>query len=398
MDFRYAIEEVMRRRCPSRKTTDITGKVITAQPWKYIDARADKHCVEIAYYCPVGYSALDLMQETDSIAAACGCPIEIIDRFGAVVIKISLHDFPLLIPFKSSMLTAAKWREVLLGYDIAEQKITHDFKNPHILIGGTTGYGKTDLIRFILLQLISRFTPNELWIDIIDGKGFSFLPFKSIPHIRTIARNLEDAEKVMREAREEMEERAVKVWETGNREAAKGFPWRIVLIDEAAVLSPKLQSDKKARALAEMISSDMAKIACTGREAGLSLITSTQRPDANVIHPQVKQNSDVSIALRCKTQTNSEVILQTSGAELLPHDKKGRAIITKTKNVIFQIPYVGEDAVWDKVLAPYVKEGYSVDYSGKDKGSSEERTNFIDVDALPDNLDDAGSNDVPFEW
>jgi len=99
----------------------------------------------------------------------------------------------------------------------------------------------------------------------------------------------------------------------------------------------------------------MASIACVGREAQVGMIMATQRPDANVIHPQVKQNCDVSIALRCKTLTNSEIILDHGGAEKLPHGKAGRAIYGGTTDTIFQIPYIGKDDVWTQILETYKK-------------------------------------------
>jgi S-DNA-T family DNA segregation ATPase FtsK/SpoIIIE len=386
MNFRSAIEEVMKKRCPARKTVDITGKVITAQPWKYVDSRLDEHRYEVAFYCPTGYSAQDLMQETDSIAAACGAPIEIIDRFGAVVIKVFLHDFPNVIPFEKRMLKMTKGREILLGFDLGNIPLMHNFKIPHMLIGGQSGYGKTDLVRFIILQLISRFTPDELWIDIIDGKGFSFLPFKNIPHIRRIARDLAMAKTIMSEARAEMSNRSNKVWEAGSRKLAGTFQWRLVFIDELAVISPKLQIDTATKEIATSIYSDMVKIACVGREAGVGLVLSTQRPDRDVVYPQVKQNLDAKIALRCQTLTNSEVILDHGGAEKLPHNREGRAIYASTTDTVIQIPYIGDDDKWDKVLVPYVKEGYSVEYAEYDE-NGEKKSDFIDVDELSDDID-----------
>jgi hypothetical protein len=380
MDFRSAIEAVMKKRCPRDKVTDITGKVITSRPWVYVDSRVDEHCYEVAFYCPTGYSAQDLMQETDSIAAACGHPVEITDRFGAVVVKVVFHDFPDEIPFHAGMLKMTKGRDLLLGFDLQGKPVTHSLKIPHIAIGGQSGYGKTDLLRFLVLQLISRFTPDELWIDIIDGKGFSFLPFKKIPHIRRIARDLAGAYSLMREARETMTARSNMVWEDDDREGASGFQFRLIIVDELAVISPALQVTKDNKKIAEATYAEMALISGTGREAQVGLLLATQRPDANVLSPLVKANCDASIALKCKTLSNSQIILDQGGAEKLPHKKPGRAIYSSTTDTIFQIPFVGVDAKWHKVLAPYVKEGHSIEYN-------EESAHFIDVDELPDHLD-----------
>lgn len=382
MNFRQRIEAVMRLRCPKKfeKPQTLGGKTQMSRPWDYIDQRISPYMYEVAFWVPVGFSAQDLMQETDSIAAACGRSIEIIDRLGAVIIRIPLHDMPKVIPFDKRMLKETCGREILLGYDANFDPVRHNFRVPHMLLGGQSGYGKTDLVRFIILQLISRFTPEELWIDIIDGKGFSFLPFRSVPHIRRIGRNLADAYVILKEAREEMSDRSERVWKEKKRDITGGFQWRIVIVDELAVLAPKYQVTTDNRKIATAAYNDMVQIACVGREAGVGMFMATQRGDINVVHPQVKQNLDAKIALKCQTRTNSEIILDHGGAELLPHNTAGRAIYSTTDDVIFQIPYVGNDDEWDKVLSPYQKEGYDVQ-------SSQEKSDFIDVDELSDDID-----------
>jgi S-DNA-T family DNA segregation ATPase FtsK/SpoIIIE len=382
------IESVLYIRCPKRqeKTTfrnGISHKISKHFTWKFVSHRETKTAHDFAYLVPSGYSCRDIRQETDALYAAVGMPVVIRDRGGVVVISISKFDFPTTIPFQSEMLSLTKGREILVGYTPDGQPVIHSFRVPHLLIGGQSGYGKTDLIRLILLQLIHHFTPDQLWIDIVDGKGFSFLPFRGIPHIRRIVRDLGGAYTIMKEARQLMEKRSTEVWNSGDRDITNDFQWRIVLIDELAVISPSMQTTKEAKETAMITYSNMCAVACVGREASVGMIMGTQRPDVSVVHPQVKQNCDVSIAFRCKTLSNSEVILDRGGAENLPLGVAGRAIYAGLEDATFQVPFVGKDDKWDELLKPY-REGHNFNgksdsiEAGNDNESVIELSNRID--------------------
>lgn len=355
-----SILKITSLRCPravvEKKNSQgkVTAKI--AQPWNLIDARETESSIDIALHVPIGYSVNDLIQETDAIYAACGAYVTIRDRGGVAVVSISKKDFPDTIPFDPKMLESCAGRTVLLGYDQMGNPIFHNFRVPHMLIGAMPGYGKTDLIRWIILQLVHRFTPDQIHIDIIDGKGFSFLPFRGVPHIRRIARDLAGASSIMKDAKRIMNNRSSQIWDEDNRNMTDGFRWHMVFVDELAVLSPGFQITKDDKKLATYTYADMAAVACVGREAGVGMVLCTQRPDANVVHPQVKQAMDVAIAFRTKTLTNSEIILDHGGAQLLPQNKPGRGIYSASTDTIFQAPYIGKDDVWEKILSPYKYE------------------------------------------
>lgn len=361
MNYVARIQEVTRLRCPKNvevKRPTPTGVITTFEhrPWEVLTYRDTKSTFEVALIVPTGYSTLDLQQETDAIYAACGKHISIKDRGGISVVIIAKIDMPTSIPFDSSMLDLTKGREVLVGYDLAGKPITHNFRVPHVLIGATTGYGKTDLLRFWIYQLISRFTPDQLHIHIVDLKGYSFLPFRNIPHI-TIVRDLAGARKVMTDGVRTMRTRSNSIFENGGRdEQTASFRWELIIVDELYIISPEHQITKDAKNMAEETYAAMAEISCVGREASVGVIISTQRPDASTIHPQVKQNCDVAIAFKCKTNTNSEIILGKPGAELLPQGIPGRAIYSGISDCTIQVPYVGKDNVWEELLNPFRKE------------------------------------------
>lgn len=351
-EYQERIEGVMSKRVPRL----VDPKTKTAYPWRLKTKRKTPYSFEFAFEVPIGYSTQDLRQEIDSLFAACGSYIELKDRAGITVVSVYNGDFPDSIPFQDQSIPSDP-KQILLGYDRAMVPIFHSFSgNPHFLIAGMSGYGKTDLIRLILFQLISRYNPSDLEIDIIDGKGFSFLPFRNIPHIRRIVRDIPGALAVLKEAKKLQDERSNIVWYGGDRSKTKSFTWRIVLIDEAAQIAPRQITHPEMKALATEADSYCAAIACVGREAGVSLLYCTQRPDVTVINPQVKAQMDAVLCFRTKTASNSEIILDRPGAEKLPQKKPGRAIYSATEDITLQVPYVGNDEDWNNKLESYRKE------------------------------------------
>ncbi|HJV46726.1 MAG TPA: FtsK/SpoIIIE domain-containing protein [Bacillota bacterium] len=371
-DLNKRIQQIQLLRCPNGKNKDGTVK-----PWTLIDWRETDYSYDLAYEVPLGYSVRDLEQETDSISASVGAYIEINNRGGAVIVSIIREDFPNSIPYSHDLLELTKERQVLLGFDRMMKPIVHDFRVPHIMIPGQSGYGKTDLTRWILYQLITRFSPDQLEINIIDMKGFSFLPFKNIPHITTIARTLPQAALVLKEAYEEMNHRSDQVWESQDRNITKNFKWKIILIDEASQISPELKKDKQEKKIASLCWQYSAAISCIGREASVGLIYATQYPTAQVIDGQIKANMDAVVCFKTENTIHSNVCLNSDLAAKLPHGKPGRAIVKANGFTEIQVPYIGDDYEWEQLLRPYTTNGRIVINDYHKEGTTQKK--YTDV-------------------
>lgn len=359
-DYKARIDSVMiakvPRKVPTKKKDQDGEKVMEYTPWLFVDSRLESGSAELVYRVPVGYSANDLKKQIDALYASCGAPIEIEDYAGAVLLRVLLEGFPESIPFREDMLELATGQEIVIGYDRQGAPLLHSLRVPHMMIGGQSGYGKTDLERWILFQLIAHNTPEQIEIWIIDLKGFSFLPFKGIPHISRIVRDIAGAKLLLEQAVQEMSRRSNLVWESQDRNQAGKFKTLFVLIDEAYMISPNTVTNKEERELAKACDEAAAKISGTGREARIGLLYCTQRPDAQVINPLVKANMDCTIAFRTKTESNSIIILDEPGAESLPHKKPGRVLYSSDGLQELQVPFVGGDDAWYQLLEPYKKE------------------------------------------
>lgn len=398
-EYRRRLEAVMIAKCPrkaalksKRKDGDRESSLprFELTPWIYIDGREREGSFELVFRVPVGYAAGDLEKQSDALFAACGAPVEVKDYAGAVIVKVLPEDFPEVIPYEESFFDCLQDKdELLLAFDRQGKPLIHHLKVPHMMIAGMSGYGKTDLERWILFQLIHRYTPKECEIWIVDLKGFSFMPFKDIPHIPSgkIVRDLAGAKLLLEQAVKVMEDRSREVWNSGDRSKAKSFKRLFVVIDEAYMISPSVVS-KADKELALACDAAAAKISGTGREARVGLMYCTQRPDATIINPLVKQNMDCTLCFKTKSETNSMIVLDRPGAERLPQGRPGRLLYSRDGLIEAQVPYIGEDDAWSVLLDPF-------------KGEREDESEGQNIDGTPGSAyddDDASGPVLSKEW
>lgn len=378
-DYKKRVEGVMLSRVPRETRKGL-------QAWKYVNGRFNGGIVELAYFVPLGCSYFDLQRTLPALVAACGAPVELLNFAGVIVIQIRARDFPRTLAYSESLLAGACGLEIIVGYDRSGKPLKHSLRVPQLLIGGKSGYGKTDLERWILFQLIRNNSPEAVELWIVDLKGFSFLPFKDIPHVKRIARDLAGARLLLEEAARIMEARAREVWDCGDRSKAERFPLLLVLIDEAFQISPRVIKGKEQKQLAAACDEAAAKISGTGRETKVGLLYCTQRPDADVLNPLIKANIDCKICFKTETKSNSLVILDSPGAEKLPDDLPGRILYKRNGLKELQVPYIGDDDTWSELLKPW-----RVDHE-------QERKNF-NVGAGDTSIFDGTSSDLfQGEW
>lgn len=224
---------------------------------------------------------------------------------------------PAVIPLTPDLIPPEPYR-VCLGFT-RRGPVHLDVAGAHraILVGGTTGSGKTNLIQSILLQLAAKHSPDEVQFAIVDPKEVDFGPaFDAFPHLfAPIVHELGEctwlieqveAERVRRQAR--MAAAGVADW----RNLKEPLPLLLLAVDEAAdfVGTPAMDTLKN--------------VARKGRAFGISVIVGTQHPEAKVIDAQVRANLPTAIAFQTRTPVESRVILGCGGAEGL--DRPGLAL------------------------------------------------------------------------
>ncbi len=206
---------------------------------------------------------------------------------------------------------------------------------PHMLIGGTTGSGKTTFIRSLLRQL-ARTSPGLVKAIIVDGKGeVDYFHVLSPDHYVSgfpdvilgqadvpavfewlVAEEIPARQKLIRErALAAPQQRPRNARELYIASAPQGhadpFPPLIVVIDEFAEIM------LRGGATATQFEQRVQQVAQMGRSPLIHMILATQRPDSSVISGAIKANLDARVALRLPTFHDSLTILGGKGAEVL---------------------------------------------------------------------------------
>jgi len=193
---------------------------------------------------------------------------------------------------------------------------------PHLLVAGATNSGKSVFLRSMLLSLMTQYPPGKLELLIVDPKRTDFTFFNSVPYLRggqvIIERN-EARDALLELVRVEMPRRqnlianrSLKVKLFNQRYPDEALPPIVALIDEYALLVSMM--DKKER---ESFEQDLMILAAAARSVGIHLVLATQRPSADIVTSTLKANLDARIAFRVASNTNSRVVLDTTGAENL---------------------------------------------------------------------------------
>lgn len=227
---------------------------------------------------------------------------------------------------------------VPLGEDRFGKIVSLDFSSsdsPHLLIGGTTGSGKSEALNTILEGLTRYYPPARLELLLIDPKGTELLHLENGPHLsgRSIGWDEADAIQLLTEAVDEMQRRyeVLKAARTRsitdfNAQASEAdcLPWWVLVLDEFADLT----SDPDAKKEIEKL---LKRLAQKARAAGIHVIIATQKPSGEVISTNLRSNLPAQLALRVKSSTESRVIMDDTGAEAL--NGKGDAFLKNVRGL-----------------------------------------------------------------
>jgi DNA segregation ATPase FtsK/SpoIIIE, S-DNA-T family len=210
---------------------------------------------------------------------------------------------------------------VWLGKDIAGKAIGTDLaKQPHILIAGTTGSGKSGCVNAMLSSVLLRSSPNEVRMVLVDPKRVELNHYEGIPHLLTpVVTSPRLAANVLSNLIKEMEERygvmsraktrnLVELNKIRVRQGEAPLPYILCVIDELADLMMVAPAD---------VEDSIIRLAQKSRAVGIHLVLATQRPSADVITGMIKANVPARIAFAVSSQTDSRVILDQNGAESL---------------------------------------------------------------------------------
>ncbi len=198
---------------------------------------------------------------------------------------------------------------------------------PHGLIAGTTGSGKSELLRTLVLSSALALPPDRLSFVLVDFKGgATFDDLSRLPHVAGVVTDLEPrlAGRVLRGLRAEVTRREQVLRQLGcpdlstarERTGEALVPRLVILVDEFAALA--LEHAPLLHALID--------VARRGRSLGVHLILATQRP-AGVVSDEIRANTDLRIALRLHDTAEAVDVVGDPSPATLRRTNAGRAVL-----------------------------------------------------------------------
>lgn len=348
-------------RCGLYIEKDIGGKIEHEKP-KLI--RRDKHewGTEYVFRLPLGMSFEQVQAKYNEIRDGLNYK-EGMDRHielfyeGALKIHVYFKPIPNRVPFNRELLSLCNGWEVPIGKSYKDF-LFHDFdKSPHMLVAGTTRYGKTVFLKNIITSLVVN-QPENVIFSLIDLKGMlAFSRFESLRQVKYTASDGEETLDVLKKVVHEMKERQ-KDWRGKYEDIQEaGLKERhFIIIDEGAQLSSKGTRDATMRKILAECERLIETIAAIGGGLGYRLIFATQYPLRENLPPTVKQNSDAKVVFRLQSEVASRTVMDEAGAEKLPRKddeyKGGRAIYMTDAPIIVQTPFA-ENRTIEELISPY---------------------------------------------
>jgi S-DNA-T family DNA segregation ATPase FtsK/SpoIIIE len=216
---------------------------------------------------------------TEEIALALDVPRVRVSRIsGSLSVEVPLEEpAPIYLLNLLQDVPALSPLTAVLGLSIEGNPYTLDLISPdvtHVLVSGATGSGKTELLRSMLLSLTLYNRQAHLQLVLIDPKKRGFAPLAGLPHLLyPLTTEAIEAEAVLGHVVAEMERR--------DHEGVPSTPRIILAIDEVSDLL--MTSGRN-------VERYLIRIAQRGREAGIHLVLSTQKPSADAISTAIKSN------------------------------------------------------------------------------------------------------------
>lgn len=227
---------------------------------------------------------------------------------------------------------------------------------PHSLVAGATGSGKSVLIQALLLDIAATNSKELAQVILIDPKmGVDYAPLRDLPHMRgEIITTKERAFEALEALVQEMEERyrafagaRARDLPTYNSKVppAERLPMVFLVHDE---FSDWMLDD----AYKQAVGAAVQRLGVKARAAGIHLVFAAQRPDKDVMPMQLRENLGNRLILKVSSEATSKIVLDRSGAELLLGRGHLAAKLNGEHGLVFaQAPFLSDQDIEAAVTA-----------------------------------------------
>lgn len=271
------------------------------------------------------------------------------------VVKLTVlpsdYKIPEMITWDDTFCSDDKNGIITIGQSALENISFNLNRVPHALVAGETGSGKSVILRCILWQMIMQGS-KVFMIDFKGGVEFGKQYEQYGEVITERDRALEVLDILVRENEYRLKifrDLEVKNLSEYNRKTKQNLCRIGVFSDELAEMLDKKGVSKENRKIYEALEGRLSTLARLSRATGINLFLGVQRPDANVLTGQIKNNIPVRISGRFADKTASEIVLGNTDAVDLP-DIKGRFLYKVGNETIeFQSFYFDDEKMLHNV-------------------------------------------------
>lgn len=326
-----------------------------------------------------------ITSKAEEIALACHVDSVDIRRVKSEVIIYIPNENRTIVDFKDALFWFLKDEEVknmalpiILGQTVDGHKAAMDLiEQPHVLIAGSTGAGKSVFESAIIAALATIKEDKDLKLYLVDTKRVDLSLFEDIPAVQAVIKDVTDwydfAQMIYKDVqnrnkifeakkvRNIREYNALEEIKSQNRMA-----YKVIIIDELADLIEKDKAEREGidDFLYPKVIDGLKRIIQISRAAGIHIIACTQRTSVDIINGTVKANFPTRISLRLPSSVDSRVILGANGAENLLG--KGDMLVQKADSDIlerFHAPFVQlSDIEWIVKNKQAIRDTVNIDW------------------------------------
>lgn len=208
-----------------------------------------------------------------------------------------------------------------IGVGQLRESIVMDFSSPvtpHLLIGGTTGSGKSVTMNGIILALMCLYEPKDVQFIFIDPKKVEFMAYDGRLHTRAVITEIEEAIIVLEALVDEMDRR----YKAFVAEAVNSIDQYVELVGQpmerlVVVFDEFADFMEREKALSSRVEKAILLLGAKARAAGIHLLICTQNPKADIVPTNIRNNLPARLALKTADHHASKIIINEDGAETL---------------------------------------------------------------------------------